>query len=449
MRLKISILALLLLSAVASQAQSLLQAGPMLGYAEMFEVGLWVQTTKPATVQVRYYDVAEKPRVIYNTAAVPTQSQLSHTAKLVADQVKPGHRYAYDLYINNKKVNIAGVDTLRFRTQELWQSRRPAPDFTFMLGSCLYVCDPPYDRPGKCYGSDFEILTPMAQAQADFMLWLGDNVYLRDPDWGTRTGYLYRYNQMRQLPALQPLLRACPQYAIWDDHDFGPNDADGSWHQKRLAEEVFNAYWMNPSTNVIGQGGITGQFSYNDCEFFLLDNRYHRASNQSKEANRPYFGQAQIAWLLNALETSKAPFKFVVTGGQVLNPYDGFTDQYATFKEERAQLLAELQKRQLGVIFLTGDRHHSELSLLPGATEGAPAIYDFTCSSITSGTHADPKEVNSLQVPGSLIAQHNYGLINVSGDKANRALRLRAMDKTGKEIWSRDIKASELKVPKK
>ena len=51
----------------------------------------------------------------------------------------------------------------------------------------------------------------------DFMLWLGDNTYLRESDWNSRTGFIKRYPHTRALSELQPLLASTHHYATWDD----------------------------------------------------------------------------------------------------------------------------------------------------------------------------------------------------------------------------------------
>jgi alkaline phosphatase D len=51
---------LLLLPLLAFAQEKLLKAGPMVGYSEMREVALWVQTTGPAKVRFAYWD-REKP----------------------------------------------------------------------------------------------------------------------------------------------------------------------------------------------------------------------------------------------------------------------------------------------------------------------------------------------------------------------------------------------------
>ena len=46
--------AYLILNPVFSQESSILQSGPMIGYADMQEVMIWVQTNKNAEVYVEY-----------------------------------------------------------------------------------------------------------------------------------------------------------------------------------------------------------------------------------------------------------------------------------------------------------------------------------------------------------------------------------------------------------
>ena len=48
---------------------------------------------------------------------------------------------------------------------------------SFAIGSCSYVNEPEFDRPGKPYGSNFEIFNSINNKNPDFMLWLGDNMY--------------------------------------------------------------------------------------------------------------------------------------------------------------------------------------------------------------------------------------------------------------------------------
>ena len=72
---------------------------------------------------------------------------------------------------------------LTFKTVTRWEWRTPPPDIRFIFGSCAYLNEPAYDRPGPPYGQGTEIFRHMAASGADFMIWDGDNWYLRDANY--------------------------------------------------------------------------------------------------------------------------------------------------------------------------------------------------------------------------------------------------------------------------
>ena len=265
--IKKGFLALLLLVGLNTIAQDLVQSGPMVGYSTMREVLLWVQTTEKATVHFEYYD-QQNTKERFTTDTYTTYKEFAYVAKLIADKVLPGKTYYYELFVNGQMVKRDYP--MEFQSQTLWQWRTDPPEVNFAIGSCNYVNEPEFDRPNKPYGSEFEIFTAIHKKQPDFMLWLGDNMYLREADWNSRTGFLHRYTHTRSLPEVQPLLASTHHYAIWDDHDFGPNDADGSFWLKKTASEVFKLFWGNPNYDVINKGGITGVFQWADLDFFFI-----------------------------------------------------------------------------------------------------------------------------------------------------------------------------------
>ncbi|MEL7270993.1 MAG: alkaline phosphatase D family protein [Bacteroidota bacterium] len=425
-------------------AQDMVQSGPMVGYSTMREVLLWVQTTASAKVYFEYFD-QENPDERFKTDSTVTEAQNGFVARLVANEIIPGKTYGYTLYVNGEKVQRDYP--MEFQSQTLWQWRTDPPEVNFAIGSCNYVNETRFDRPGKPYGSEHEIFESIHGKQPDFMLWLGDNTYLREVDWNSRTGILHRYTHTRSLPELQPLLASTHHYAIWDDHDYGPNNADSSFWLKDTASEIFKLFWTNPNFDVIDQGGITGFFQWADLDFFLLDNRYYRTSNNNFTTERQLLGKAQIDWLINALSSSSAPFKFVAIGGQVLSTEADY-ENYATFPEERRYLLDKIRESKVeGVIFLDGDRHHTVLSRMQESEDVYP-IYDLTCSSLTAGANNNKELLNTNKLEETLVGQHNFGVLNVSGPRTSRVLKITIFDKDGVELWSKDIKAQDLRYPK-
>jgi alkaline phosphatase D len=418
-----------------------LQSGPMVGYSEMRETLLWVQTKKEAKVKFIYWD-KENPDKKYQTKEIRTKENKSFTAKLIVDQVSPGKKYDYDLYIDSVKVTRPYPTS--FQTPPLWQWRTDPPEFKVAIGSCTYVIQPEFDRPGKPYGGNYEIFTSIYDKKPDIMLWMGDNIYLRETDWYSRTGIFNRYTHTRSLPEMQPLLASTLNYAIIDDHDFGPNDSDKSYRNKDDSIDAFRLFWGNPSYGKNDSSGFT-KFEWGDVEFFLLDNRTFRDPNKKKGENKSMLGAQQLNWLIDSLISSQATFKIIASGTQILNPVNKVSvEDYMLFPEEKEQLFSALKYQDIkGVMFLTGDRHQTELAMLK--RDNTYPLYDLTVSPLTASAYDSSKEDNYLRLPDTLVTKRNFAIMNVLGKKKDRKLVFTIYDTDGKELWNKEIKESELR----
>lgn len=431
-----------LLFTTAFAQDVLLQSGPMVGYSTMREVVVWVQTKAPAKVQILYWEKGN-PNPQHYSDPVQTEKSSAYTAHILADKVQPGKTYKYTLLINGKKVSRPYE--LEFKSQSLWQHRTDPPTVKFAVGSCAFMNDEPYDRPGNPYGGQPEIFTSIHAKKPEMMVWLGDNVYLREADWNSRTGIQYRYTHDRALSELQPLLGSTHHYATWDDHDFGPNDSDRGYQMKETTLETFKDFWANPGYGIDGDPGVYGSFQWADLQFFMLDNRYHRTPNDCKTCNCTWLGETQYQWLIDGLKTSKAPFKFVCIGGQVISGEAKFETYINQCPEERKKLIDKIVAEKIdGVIFMDGDRHHTELSKYQPT--GFYPLYDLTVSPLTSGAYDGDPTVNKYYVDGTYVGKRNFGLLEVTGPEKDRKLKIGIYDVNGAEIWNREIAAKELKA---
>ncbi len=416
-----------------SAQKELLQNGPMLGYATMHEVMIWVQTKKAADVKIAYYEKKAKKKLWSNT--VKTKKKDAYTAHLIADKIKPDTRYFYDVYINGHKIKLGFVTS--FKTKTIWRWRTEPPEFSFATGSGAYFNDSLWDRPGKPYGKDYQIYEKIYQKKPDFMLWLGDNVYLRQNEWNSWTGIVYRYTHDRKTPELQKLLANVYQYAILDDHDMGPNDCDGSYAFKDISIKAFEDFWANPP-QIPGLKSATCYFNWNDVDFFLLDNRYYRSPDHLLGNDKTELGKKQLQWLKKALVFSKADFKIVAMGGQFLTTAANY-ETYSNFgfNKEREDLINFILEQNIkNVVFLTGDRHFTELSIMKN--HNRPSIYDLTVSAFTSGsnTHAF-EESNKYRLKNTVVMKHNFAVIKFSGARNNRKMTITDYDANGKMLWQK------------
>ena len=282
---------------------SQLVAGPMLGHVELRTAKVWIEVAPGSKATLSFWpksNPASVREMVYVSSKEDWYSP--HTFDLTDLQLNTSYQYTIKLS-NASGKNLPGAEG-SFHTDDLWQWRKPAPDFNFLTGSCAYINEPEFDRPGKPYGNDSSIFLKMAEEKADFMVWLGDNWYLREADYSSEWGIAYRAHHDRSLPVLQPFLKSMSHYAIWDDHDYGPNDADKSFNLKEKSTSVFKSYWGNPSFGFKGEG-IYSRISRGDCDFMLMDDRTYRSNDDmtpfidgKPNPSKRMWGPEQMEWLI-------------------------------------------------------------------------------------------------------------------------------------------------------
>jgi alkaline phosphatase D len=423
-----------------SQTESL-RSGPMVGHVSMREAQLWVQTTEAVEVHYCFHPIDSPETEICTEPTLAKADQAFAVTQSLA-LLEPDTRYRYTLYLADEAVKLPYPT--EFQTPPLWYRRTEPPSFKVAMGSCFYVNDSAYDYVGKPYGGEYEIVQTIHRQRPDLMVWLGDNWYYRESDWTSRPGMYYRASHARAVPELQPLLASTAHYAIWDDHDFGPNDCNGSFVGKRDALKVFHDFWPSPPPALGPDNGIATSFAYGDVEFFLLDNRWFRTSPKRPASELAQLGKAQLDWLLDALSSSFASFKIICIGGMVVPEVDKYETMFNEFPQERMRLLESIRERKIrGVLFMDGDRHHTELSIWN--PHGFYPVYDLTVSPLTASAHdVSGTEENRLRVEGTLIGERNFAMLEFSGPKNARQLTIKILGKTGTILWKRDIWAKDL-----
>jgi alkaline phosphatase D len=133
----------------------------------------------------------------------------------------------------------------------------------------------------------------------------------------------------------------------------------------------------------------------------------------------------------------------------MMNPITPF-EAFGKFLDEQKRLIDFIREARVnGVLFLSGDRHHTEL--IKREEPGLYPLYDFTSSPLTStpAERRKDEENNPARVPGTWVTGvRNFGLIEASGSRNERKLVLRAIDANGKEWWRHEIAEGELRFPK-
>ena len=438
---------LVTLGACCAQAAKLV-AGPMAGASAMRGATLWLQADGPAVVVIEFWD-RESPKLIRRTPAQRLDADNDFVAHVQVGGLEPGRRYGYRVLLDGKLQPVP--QSLQFMTQALWQWRSDAPDWKLALGSCAYTNEAAYDRPGRPYGGPPEamrIYDSIAAVKPDVMLWTGDYLYYREADWDSAWGLQERWRHDRSIRQIQNLLRTGHHFAIWDDHDYGPNDANASFPWKGETLKLFKRYFANPTWGLPETPGVFSNFTFNDAELFLTDNRYYRDSDWLESGEKAMLGAAQMRWLKNALLASVSPVKLVVVGSQVTNKLNR-RESWDKFPRERDEFMKFLVDHKInGVVLLTGDRHFTEM--LRTERAGTYPLYELSCSPLTSGISPDAKteHVNPQIVDGTFVAERNFCSIDFTGANRDRKLTMRSYSTEGRQLWEKVIPLAELQSPK-
>lgn len=479
----LTVLIALVLAGGSMAVAARIQTGPMVGYVTMAEVLLWLQTDAPAEVSFEYWPVGQEDAKA-RTAAVTTERASAFVAKCVADQVKAGTEYEYRVLIDGKPQQVrfrpefqgGSVIPLRFKTPPNWRFRErghEVPDFKIALGSCAYINEAGgYDRlNSRPYGNRYEIFEAIYTKYPDLFIWLGDNVYLRETDWTSRTGFYHRWTHDRSIPEMRGLLATVPQYGIWDDHDYGPNDAGREFWNKEMAKEAFLLFHGNPSAGLPELPGIFTFFNYGDVNVYLLDNRSYRTqphlNSDSFGIEKALLGKKQIDWLVESMsfrqsqtkpQGSSYPsnFNLICIGSQVLSPFS--KHGYAHYPEEYQYLIDRIVDAEIdGVVFLTGDVHFSEMSRLVYKGGGQPGVlgragiageeyyfHEVTSSPLTSGPWAgaaaelNPYRLDVFDGEADRVGRRNFAVLEFSGDLSDRLLTVKFYDPDGNLLNRRE-----------
>ena len=150
-------------------------SGPMLGQVELRTATIWLEVSKDIRSVTLLYWKEAHPETSWQKNYEGELGKEFNLVQLEIGGLDFNSRYNYQFVLNHEKSPATGS----FRTKDLWQGRKPAPDFNFLSGSCAYFNEPVFFFFCKPHGGDSFIFDSMAADSSVFMLWLGDNWYTR------------------------------------------------------------------------------------------------------------------------------------------------------------------------------------------------------------------------------------------------------------------------------
>ncbi|MFN3455171.1 MAG: hypothetical protein ACK41T_09455 [Pseudobdellovibrio sp.] len=239
----------------------------------------------------------------------------------------------------------------------------------------------------------------------DLIFLIGDTCYSDNRNDKTQLGYWGRYAETRSKIGIFRERELTPILAVWDDHDFGDNNADGSSKIKYFMKDLFTAFWLYPEHTYYRRGvGVAQVLKIFGHRFHLMDSRFHRNASEQ-------WGKEQEDFLFQHLTQDKTP-SWIMNGSQFFGGYlkkDAFEyAQPANFK----QLCAKLAKVQAPVAFVSGDVHFSETMKIEPQVLGYQT-FEITSSAMHSftvmGNHNRKKNPRRLDA----TSKHNFNIITL------------------------------------
>jgi len=278
----------------------------------------------------------------------------------------------------------------------------PHPARDRRLSRIAFGCCAEQDRPQPVWD-------PVLARQNDLFIFLGDNIYADTRDMAVMKA---KYAKLAAQPGFKRLRETTPLVAMWDDHDFGENDAGGDYPMKEASRQIFLDFWAEPAGSPRrGRDGVYASYVFGPpgerVQVILPDLRFNR--------------------------TAMTPM--ALQGAEY--------EAWANFARDQDRLFDVIRrKRANGVLFLSGDIHYAELSKLD--VNVPYPLWDLTSSGLTEEWRVPTPNANRAS---EVVADANFGWIDIDWQGAATVLTLGITDATGRERLRWKLPLAELAVP--
>jgi hypothetical protein len=279
----------------------------------------------------------------------PVAADGNQLVRLTVDDLDPATTYGYQVVVDGRA--DTGRGTGGFRTPS-----DGAMSFTFTAGACAVT------------GSNGAVFDAIRRTEPLLHLAVGD-LHYADIDSNSVPAHLSAFDAVLTSASQSALARAVPQAYVWDDHDYGPNDADAESPGRPAARYAYRAA-VPHGPMLDGDAPIQQAFTIGRVRFVMTDLRSERTATSM-------LGDDQRRWLLDELRTSSRTHALVVWVSSVpwiaaVNPGG---DTWGGYPDERAEIAEVIATEGIrNLLMVAGDAHmvalddgtNSNYSTLPG-----------------------------------------------------------------------------------
>jgi hypothetical protein len=387
-------------------------------------------TDTSVTVRARTEDDADEVRLVVGRTteladpvySEPRSSEESagHVVALTVDGLTPDQDYYYALELDGQ--------LYRGRVGHFATFPRGPASFTFAFASCART------------GSNGVVYDVIRHQRPLFFLNHGD-WYYGDVDRNDTNMVRRQYDANLASPA-QAALYASTSFAyVWDDHDFGGNDADSTAVAKPATMEIFRSFVPHYPLRGGPESAIFQTFTVGDVRFILTDPRSSR--EPPGEAPRSMFGEEQLGWLLDELaQADRYGLVVWANGAPWVGEPDPTSDRWPAFAEERTTIANAIADNGVdNLLVISGDAHMlayddgTNTDYSDSGNAGFPLFHAASLDrkgSIKGGPYTGPV------IPGG----GQFGLVTVRDDGTRVRVTMKAMNWQDEVLFTRTFTTS-------
>lgn len=281
---------------------------------------------------------------------------------------------------------------------------------------------------GDCdIGSTHPVFNAIPAQDPDMFLILGDLHY---SNIATNSPALFHaaLDAVQASPAQHRLYRSVATAYVWDDHDYGANDSNGSSASKLAAATVYRSrvpHYTLPHATAIYQTWDIGR-----VRFILTDQRSEATADSATDnSSKSMLGATQKAWFKDLITNSPGMLMVWICPRWFANA--NHTDSWNNFSTERRELVDHIKANAHGrVVVLEADQHTGAIddgSHVDHATGGGEPLPCFraapldTFTSVLGGTYSH----------GEFAARGQFGTMSVADDGTDIDVTWTLLNSTG------------------
>jgi phosphodiesterase/alkaline phosphatase D-like protein len=291
--------------------------------------------------------------------------------------------------------------------------------------------------------SNHPIFTTLETRRPLFFIHMGDFHYINIRENNTdlfRRAYDRVLGQYRQAH----FYRLTPIVYMWDDHDFGPNDADGTSRSREAAREAYVENVPHYPLSLEGDAVTTIQqaFSVGRVRFIVSDMRSARDPVRKPDGpGKSLLGLQQREWLSQAFERAAADRSaLVIWVGTVpwITRVGARDDGWEPYAWERRWLADRL--RSLGLVhrlvMISGDAHMVAIDDGRNSNYATDAAKGERAFPILQAAPLDrsPSVKGGPYSHGVSDRNHQFGWVDVRDDGTTLRVTLTGHDRGGGQI---------------